>query len=113
MFCKSNKEKTYKAGYSQFIGELFNNNMINQNTLEKNVSFFVENLEIYSLKDAKSNYVEDLLICVCKLIMTIYKQTQNNIIKTYCSRLITIQKNKDLPKRLQFKIMDVNEVVLA
>ena len=106
MICFVNQIRKKHIKHSQFVGELFNN-MINQNT-EKNVSLF-ENSKFEDLK----TLCEDLLICVCKLIMTIYKQTQNNIIKTYCSRLITIQKNKDLPKRLQFKIMDVNEVVLA
>ena len=111
LFCKANKAKTFKAGYSQFIGELFNNEMITKETLETNLSFFVENLEEHSKTDAKSNYVEDLLICICKLFVTVYKENTDTLIKNYCSRLISIQNNKDLPKRLQFKIMDVRDVI--
>ena len=52
LFCKANKEKKYKEGYSQFIGELFNNEMINNITLEENVSLFVDSLETSTEEDA-------------------------------------------------------------
>jgi hypothetical protein len=111
LFCKANKEKKYKEGYSQFIGELFNNKMINDITLEENVSFFVDNLESSTNEDAKSTYVEDLLICVCKLFITVSTTDKNRVISSYCNRVILIQNNKCLPKRLQFKIMDLHDLL--
>ena len=112
LFCKANKEKKYKEGYSQFIGELFNNKMINDSTLEQNVSFFVENLEVSSAENAKSLYVEDLLICICKLFDTVSKNDKNKIITPYCNRVILIKDNKLLPKRLQFKLMDLKDLLI-
>jgi len=112
LFCKANKEKKYKEGYSQFIGELFNNKMINDLTLEENVSFFVDNLETSVDEDAKSSYVEDLLICVCKLFDTVSQTDTNKIISSYCNRVILIKGNKSLPKRLQFKIMDLHDLLI-
>ncbi len=111
LFCKANKEKKYKEGYSQFIGELFNNKMINDLTLEENLSFFVDNLESSLDEDAQSTYVEDLLICVCKLFDTVSQTDTNKIISTYCNRVVLIKSNKSLPKRLQFKIMDLHDLL--
>ena len=114
LFCKANKEKTYKEGYSQFIGELFNNKMINSNTLKQNISFFVENLEDSTSEDAKSPYVEDLLICICKLFDTVSNMRKNDaaIIKDFCYRVITIKNNENLPKRLKFKLMDLKDLMV-
>jgi len=112
LFCKANKEKKYKEGYSQFIGELFNNKMINELTLEENLSFFVDNLESSAIEDAASTYVEDLLICICKLFDTVSKTDTNKIISPYCSRVILIKNNKTLPRRLQFKLMDLYDLLV-
>ena len=111
LFCKANKEKKYKEGYSQFIGELFNNNMINNTTLEKNVALFVECLETSSSEDAKSTFVEDIIICVCQLFETVSNR-EKVIIKSYCERVLSIKENKDLPKRLKFKLMDLKDLLV-
>jgi hypothetical protein len=111
LFCNANKEKKYKEGYSQFIGELFNNKMINDLTLKENLSFFVDNLESSVDEDAKSTYVEDLLICICKLFYTVSQTDTNKIISIYCNRVILIKDNESLPKRLQFKIMDLQDLL--
>lgn len=111
LFCKANKEKKYKEGYSQFIGELFNNKMISKDTLDQNIDFFVKNLEESSLEDAKSNYVEDLLICICKLFDTVTNTKEKNVIKEYCGRVLNIKQHKELPKRLKFKIMDLGDLM--
>lgn len=112
LFCKSNKEKTYKEGYSQFIGELYNKKIINDTTLDDNISYFVDTLEKSSLDNAKSSNVEDLLICICKMFITVYKTDTQKILNTYCNRIYEIKKNKDLPKRLQFKIMDLKDALI-
>lgn len=111
LFCKANKEKKYKEGYSQFIGELFNNGMINVLTLEENVSLFVESLENSTKEDAKSTYVEDALICIYKLFDTV-SNIEKNIIRTYCERVILIKDNSELPKRLKFKLMDLRDLLV-
>ena len=111
LFCKANKEKKYKEGYSQFIGELFNNEMINNITLEENVSLFVDSLETSTEEDAKSTYVEDALICICKLFDTVSTR-EKDIIRTYCERVLLIQNNNNLPKRLKFKLMDLKDLLV-
>ena len=44
-FCKDNLEKVFKAGYSQFLGELYNNNMINIEIIKSNIDFFIKSLK--------------------------------------------------------------------
>ena len=111
LFCKANKEKKYKEGYSQFIGELFNNSMINNSTLEQNISLFVEYLESSSIEDAKSQVVEDLLICICKLFDTVSNK-EKNIIQSYSKRVLNVKEQSNLPKRLKFKLMDLNDLLI-
>ena len=111
LFCKANKEKKYKEGYSQFIGELFNNEMINVLTLEENVALFVDSLETSTRENAKSTYVEDALICICKLFDTVSNRDKE-IIRAYCERVILIKDNSELPKRLKFKLMDLKDLLV-
>lgn len=107
LFCKLNKEKTYKVGYSQFIGELFKNNMITETTIKTNLIYFLENLGKSIKEDPKGSYVEDSIICICQLIKTVYDKTQN--ISEITSKLYTFLDNKEIPKRLYFKILDLKD----
>ena len=88
--------------------------MINNNTLKQKISFFVENLEDSTNEDAKSPYVEDLLICICKLFDTVSTIRKNDaaIIKDFCERVIIIKNNKNLPNRLKFKLMDLKDLMV-
>ena len=109
LFCKANTEKRYKEGYSQFIGEMFNKNMISRDTLIENVEYFVTTLEEHSLKDIKSLVVEDILICLCKLMVTIKnRETKPHMLK-FIKRITKIKDIPGLQKRLQFKILDLHD----
>ena len=44
-FCKEVKNKVFKEGYSQFIGELFNNNIVTNDIIIEYIVFFIGNLE--------------------------------------------------------------------
>lgn len=109
LFCKLNKEKTYKAGYSQFIGELFKNNMITETTIKSNLVYFIENLGKSIKEEPKGTYVEDVIICLCQLILTIHTKTSN--IGDITSKLYVFLDNKEIPKRLYFKILDIKDKI--
>ena len=104
IFCKEIKEKKTKEGYSQFIGELYNNNMIKYETLEINISTFFEILEEEIKKESQSDSVEYLIICLCKLLLTI---NSSDYVKSLKPKLQNIKMVKELPKRLQFMILDL------
>lgn len=109
LFCKLNKEKKYKAGYSQFIGELFKNNMITETTIKTNLIYFLENLGTSIVEEPKGSYVEDSIICLCQLITTVHSKTQN--ISDITSKLYIFLDNKEIPKRLYFKILDLKDKI--
>lgn len=109
LFCKLNKEKKYKAGYSQFIGELFKNNMITETTIKSNLIYFLDNLGKSIIEEPKGAYVEDSIICLCQLITTVHSKTDN--IADITSKLYVFLDNKEIPKRLYFKILDIKDKI--
>ena len=107
-FCEEIKGKKFMEGYSQFIGELFKNNMIKYNTLRTSINVFFDNLFVELDKDSKSNDVEYLIICLCKLYCTIFKNIKAEN-KTFFIEKFKEIKEKDIIKRLKFKLMDIIE----
>ena len=107
-FCDEVKNKKTKEGYSQFIGELYNNSMIKYNTLEININTFFEVLEKEIEKDSKSETVEYLIICLSKLFLTIAEKLDKPNSRIIVGKFKTIQKC-DIIKRLKFKIMDITD----
>jgi hypothetical protein len=107
-FCDEVKNKKTKEGYSQFIGELYNNSMIKYNTLEVNINIFFEVLEKEIENDSKSDTVEYLIICLCKLFLTISVKLDKPNSRIILGKFKNIQKH-DLLKRLRFKIMDITD----
>ena len=109
-FCQDNLDKVFKAGYSQFIGELFNNKMIELDIIISNIDFFVQ-----SLTDSVDNQelFENIIICITQLIKTTSEQLKlikydyEQINKT----LNSIYKNFTGVKRLKFKLLDLCDYI--
>ena len=101
LFCKANKEKKYKEGYAQFIGEMYNKNMISIDTLMNNIDYFVVTLESQSQIDIQDPLVEDILICLCKLFITVNNRETKSRIIPFIDRIIKIKSMPGLQKRLQ------------
>ncbi len=108
-FCEKIKSKTFKAGYSQFMGELYKNKLIKSDILEDCLVIFLDNIEEVIVNDIKSPFIEDNIICICNLISTIYKEFSD--LEIILDRLTNIGDTKGLIKRLKFKIMDINDMV--
>lgn len=106
-FCKSNKIKQFKLGYSQFIGELYNKNLI----LFEFIEIFIEELiyNIFKLYDIDINdlNIENNIIAVCKIINTCYDKNKD-IVKDK-SKFNDIY-NLNISKKLKFKIQDILEL---
>jgi hypothetical protein len=107
-FCDEVKNKKTKEGYSQFIGELYNNSMIKYSTLEVNINTFFEILEQEIQKNSQSDEVEYLIICLCKLFLTISNKLDKPNSRIIIGKFKVVQKN-DLIKRLKFKLMDITD----
>jgi hypothetical protein len=111
-FCELMSEKKYKVGYSQFIGELFNNELIDYHTFIKNIFAFFESLEGMLSKedvDPKDLNVENTIICICSLIITSKNGIKNDDMEYFKNKLKEFNKMNKYQKRLNFKVLDLTE----
>ena len=103
-FCKDLKDKSFKKGYSQFIGELYNKSLVTREILCENIDICVENITKFGKDDPKGAIVEDNCICVVNTLDTI---EDSELKGEYKESMNTIQKTPGLPKRLMFMFMDL------
>ena len=103
-FCKDLKDKNYKRGYSQFIGEMYNKKLVSRDIVAENIDICIGNVKKYLEIDPKGAAVEDNIICLIS-IMTSLEDTL--ILEDYKVRLVELQKSPGLPKRLMFMFMDL------
>lgn len=111
-FCELMSEKKYKVGYSQFIGELFNNKLIDYHTFIKNIFAFFESLEIMLDKedlDPKDLNVENTIICICSLILTSKNGIKEDDMEFFKNKLKLFNEMNKYQKRLKFKVLDLIE----
>jgi hypothetical protein len=103
-FCKSIKEKTYKNGFSQFIGELANYSLIDLSIIHENIDIFITNLEAKINEDPKNDFVEDNILCLSRILTTCKDKLEN---KAEIIAKMEEFKSANIIKRLKFKIMDL------
>ena len=103
-FCEKTKNKVYKKGFAQFIGELYKSEFLKGDFLEEYVKALVDNT-LNTLEKNDAN-VENNIICLEKLIETCfnYRELQS---KSFFENIKLIKDHKVLPKKLKFKIMDI------
>ena len=111
-FCQLMSEKKYKVGYSQFIGELFNNELIDYHTFVKNIFAFFNSLEGMLSKedlDLKDLNVENTIICICSLIQTSLSGIKDDDMEYFKNKLKEFNDSNKYQKRLKFKVLDLME----
>jgi hypothetical protein len=111
-FCELMREKKYKVGYSQFIGELFNNELIDYHTFVKNIFAFFENLQLALNKDnldPKDINVENTIICICSLIKTSSNGIKDDDMEFFKNKLKEFNNMNKYQKRLRYKVLDLIE----
>ena len=111
-FCDRIKKKSYKVGFSQFIGELFNSKLIKLIFIKKNIQLQLTNtismLKLLDFDEVNEVTVENNIICLCKLIGTTYKDLEK---EELINNLNKIKDSKNLSKRLKFKMMDLIDML--
>jgi len=103
-FCAKNKQKIYKKGFSQFMGELYKSEFLDGAFLEDYVKALVDNTLI-TLNNDDTN-VENNIICLQQLIDTCfnYRELQG---KSFFDNIKLIKDHPQLLKKHKFKIMDI------
>ena len=103
-FCKKNKEKVFKQGFAQFMGELHKHDFVNTDFLNEYLIALVDNI-IYCLENEDIN-IENSSICLIQLIETTMNKRQllNSEVLPKINKII---KFKIMPKKIKFKFMDL------
>ena len=107
-FCENNKLKLFKKGYSQFLGELYLNNIIEYSLVIDTLNTIISNLKTI-LKTSNTDFIEDSILCIEKICSTISKKMNVYDRKKIITDFEEIQKHDAISKRLKFKILDLKE----
>ena len=103
-FCEKNKEKIGKAGYSQFIGELYLHNMVSKLIIKNTITSLFDNLQ----KSENEEISENNIICICSFLKTIKNKLEN---KKEIMKQIENSYKFIKVKRLKFKMMDLEDII--
>lgn len=114
-FCENNKLKKFKEGYSQFIGELFINNIINKEIVIENLENMFTCLKVVldNKDEGEDKFIEDIIICLTKLLITIKDNLDDTYIKKIILEIENIYTNNKIIKRLKFKLMDLKDILVS
>lgn len=105
-FCDKNKQKLYKKGFSQFIGELYKNDFVDCQYIIEYIDGLINNIK-YNLDNSNTN-IENSSICLCQLISTSLSKKEFLNSDSFDSIKEIIQ-HKFLSKKLKFKFLDLIE----
>ena len=103
-FCQKNKEKVYKKGFSQFIGELYKNRFVDSEYLGNYIDALSANI-IETLNQDNTN-VENASICLVQLMETSINRRLFKNNKCW-DKIREIKDHPKLPKKMKFKFMDL------
>ena len=103
-FCQKNKDKIYKKGFSQFIGELYKNRFVDSTYLSNYINALSKNI-MDNLNDDNTN-VENASICLVQLMETAINRRLFKNNKVW-DKIREIKDHPKLPKKLKFKFMDL------
>ena len=96
-----------KKGFSQFIGELYLNNIIEIDAINKITSILIDNINKI-IMDNEFDLIENNIICLTVLLNTVHKDINKlDNIKKHLKTIEGFTKNKNIIKRLQFMLMDL------
>ena len=105
-FCEKNKEKVFKKGFSQFIGELYKNHFVNDEFMDEFLEGLVDSI-IYNLDNEDVN-IENSSICLIQLVETTMNKRQL-FQKGIHAKINKIIKYKIIPKKIKFMYLDLLE----
>ena len=109
-FCEGNKKKQFKRGYSQFIALLFKNELVSFNHLKNVLKVIRQHIQEF-MEHPQSSFLEDNITCFIETLDTSFSSKNSS---EFGSDILFLDKMKNinkLPKRLKFKVMDVQDKI--
>ena len=108
-YCEQVKEKSKTKGFTQFIGELYMNAMVEKQIIDTISTLFVKNIhDGVSQSSLPSIKVEMDVMCLCTMLKTIQKNISE--FHDYKETINDFSKNRDLPPKCRFMFMDTYEL---
>lgn len=102
-FCESIKNKRKQKGFTQFMGELYLQEIIDKNIIEKMNNMFIEKID-NTTSDDFDNIIKHIE-CFCTMITTITPKIKE--FKDYTNIIKRFSKDKKIQPRYRFMFMDV------
>tara|TARA_Y100000590_G_C15660024_1_gene992223 strand:+ start:297 stop:1241 length:945 start_codon:yes stop_codon:yes gene_type:complete len=109
-YCMILKNKSKKKGFSQLIGELYMNNIIDIDAIHRITTILLCNIKtlLDNNKNDEKDLIENNILCLIELLKTIQSKTvELENIDSYLEDIKFFSKNDKIIKRLKFKMMDL------
>ena len=111
-FYEANKQKDYVKGYSQFIGELHNNQVIGINKIKLFIESILKNVDTYKNNMEMNNNTEEYINSLYIIIRCIGDKTYE--IENYVeiqNKFEKYSKDSQLTSKGKFKFMDICDLL--
>jgi len=118
-FLDAQEKKKYRQGYSHFLAEIYNKNLLPANSMELTVSLILDSLAKLELDTSNTLLVEEYLVSLSKIITTINIAKTGPLPPFLVNMLHALQTTLDKPKestpgytvKSRFKLMDIIEAL--
>lgn len=118
-FLDAQEKKKYRQGYSHFLAEIYNKNLLPSNSMELTVSLILDSLAKLETDTSNTLLVEEYLVSLSKIITTINVAKTAPLPPFLVNMLFALKTTLEKPKELtpgytlksRFKLMDIIEVL--
>lgn len=114
-FLEAQEKKKYRQGYSHFLAEIYNKNLLPQDAMEITVSHILTSLSKLEKDETNKLLVEEYLVSLSKIVQTL-DVAKSELIPPYLVNMLdALKKTIEKPKadtagytaKSRFKIMDI------
>ena len=118
-FLDAQEKKKYRQGYSHFLAEIYNKNLLPANSMELTVSIILDSLGKLETDTSNTLLVEEYLVSLSKIITTINIAKTGPLPPFLVNMCHALQTTLDKPKestpgytiKSRFKLMDIIEAL--
>jgi hypothetical protein len=118
-FLDAQEKKKYRKGYSHFLAEIYNKNLLPQNSMEVIVSHILASLSELEKDTSNTLLVEEYLVSISKIISTLNVAKSSPLPPYLVNAQYALKKTLEKPKeetpgytmKSRFKLMDIIEAL--
>jgi len=118
-FLEAQEKKKYRQGYSHFLAEIYNKNLLPNDSMEVTVSLILDSLSKLEKDTSNTLLVEEYLVSLSKVVTTIDIAKSAPLPPFLVNMLYSLKTTLDKPKtdtpgyttKSRFKLMDIIETL--